>query len=60
MVKFDNWFEILPGTKAKTAGQPKVELFADDDPVFRPRLLLLLDLILQVFRAGFCCRLLAM
>ena len=33
MVKFDNWFEILPGTKAKSAEQPKAELFADDDPV---------------------------
>jgi alkyl sulfatase BDS1-like metallo-beta-lactamase superfamily hydrolase len=32
MVKFDNWYEVLPGTKAKTAEQPKVELFADDDP----------------------------
>lgn len=32
MVKFDNWFEILPGTKGKTAEQPKTELFADDDP----------------------------
>lgn len=33
MVKFDNWFEILPGTKAKTAEQPKAELFADDNPI---------------------------
>jgi hypothetical protein len=32
MVKFDNWFEVLPGTKAKSAEQPKAELFADDDP----------------------------
>jgi alkyl sulfatase BDS1-like metallo-beta-lactamase superfamily hydrolase len=33
MVKFDNWFEVLPGTKAKTVEQPKAELFLDDDPV---------------------------
>lgn len=33
MVKFDNWFEILPGTKPKVAEQPKQELFLDDDPV---------------------------
>jgi len=33
MVKFDNWFEVLPGTKAKLAEQPKAELFLDDDPV---------------------------
>lgn len=33
MVKFDNWFEILPGTKGKTAEQPKAELFADDNPI---------------------------
>jgi alkyl sulfatase BDS1-like metallo-beta-lactamase superfamily hydrolase len=33
MVKFDNWFEILPGTKAKAAEQPKTELFLDDAPI---------------------------
>jgi alkyl sulfatase BDS1-like metallo-beta-lactamase superfamily hydrolase len=32
MVKFDNWFEVLPGTKAKSAEQPKAEVFLDDDP----------------------------
>jgi alkyl sulfatase BDS1-like metallo-beta-lactamase superfamily hydrolase len=32
MVKFDNWFEVLPGTKAKTPEQPKAEVFLDDDP----------------------------
>ena len=30
MVKFDNWYEILPGTKPKTQEQPKKELFLDD------------------------------
>jgi alkyl sulfatase BDS1-like metallo-beta-lactamase superfamily hydrolase len=33
MVKFDPWFEILPGTKRKTPEQAKAELFLDDDPV---------------------------
>jgi alkyl sulfatase BDS1-like metallo-beta-lactamase superfamily hydrolase len=33
MVKWDNWFEVLPGTKPKAAEQPKTELFLDDDPV---------------------------
>ncbi len=33
MVKFDNWYEVLPGTKAKAAEQPKAEVFLDDDPV---------------------------
>jgi hypothetical protein len=33
MVKFDNWYEVLPGTKPKAAEQPKTELFVDDDPV---------------------------
>jgi linear primary-alkylsulfatase len=33
MVQFDNWFEILPGTKKKTTEQPKAEVFLDDDPV---------------------------
>jgi hypothetical protein len=32
MVKFDNWFEVLPGTNAKSVEQPKAELFLDDDP----------------------------
>jgi alkyl sulfatase BDS1-like metallo-beta-lactamase superfamily hydrolase len=37
MVKFDNWYEVLPGTKAKTPEQPKDEVFLDDDPlVARP------------------------
>jgi alkyl sulfatase BDS1-like metallo-beta-lactamase superfamily hydrolase len=33
MAKFDNWFEVLPGTKAKTPEQPKPEVFLDDEPV---------------------------
>jgi alkyl sulfatase BDS1-like metallo-beta-lactamase superfamily hydrolase len=33
MVKFDNWFEVLPGTKGQTSEQPKAELFEDDAPV---------------------------
>jgi alkyl sulfatase BDS1-like metallo-beta-lactamase superfamily hydrolase len=33
MVKFENWFEVLPGTKLKAAEQPKAEVFFDDDPV---------------------------
>jgi len=33
MVQFDNWFEVLPGTKKKTVEQPKGEVFLDDDPV---------------------------
>ncbi len=33
MVKFDNWFEVLPGTRAKTSEEPKAELFEDDAPV---------------------------
>jgi alkyl sulfatase BDS1-like metallo-beta-lactamase superfamily hydrolase len=33
LVKFDNWFEILPGTKAKTAAEPKAEVFLDDAPI---------------------------
>ncbi len=33
MVKFDNWFEVLPGTRAKTSEAPKTELFEDDAPV---------------------------
>jgi alkyl sulfatase BDS1-like metallo-beta-lactamase superfamily hydrolase len=33
MVKFDSWFEVLPGTKTKTTEQPKEEVFLDDDPV---------------------------
>jgi len=32
MVQWDNWFEILPGTKQKVAEQPKLDLFDDDDP----------------------------
>jgi hypothetical protein len=32
-VQFDNWYQILPGTKAKAAEPPKAELFLDDDPV---------------------------
>jgi hypothetical protein len=31
MVKFDSWFEVLPGTKAKSTEQPKAELFSDDN-----------------------------
>src|SRR5271167_2886743 len=33
MAQWDNWFEVLPGTKAKTVEKPKVDLFKDDDPV---------------------------
>jgi hypothetical protein len=33
MVKFDNWYEVLPGTKKKANEQPKAELFLDDNPV---------------------------
>jgi alkyl sulfatase BDS1-like metallo-beta-lactamase superfamily hydrolase len=33
MVKFDNWFEVPPGTKKKTPEQPKAEVFLEDDPV---------------------------
>jgi alkyl sulfatase BDS1-like metallo-beta-lactamase superfamily hydrolase len=33
LVKFDNWYEILPGTKAKTAEEPKAEVFLDDAPI---------------------------
>jgi alkyl sulfatase BDS1-like metallo-beta-lactamase superfamily hydrolase len=33
MVKFDGWFEVLPGTKADTGSQSKAELFEDDAPV---------------------------
>jgi alkyl sulfatase BDS1-like metallo-beta-lactamase superfamily hydrolase len=33
LVKFDNWYEILPGTKAKTAAEPKAEVFLDDAPI---------------------------
>lgn len=33
MVKFDAWFEVLPGTRADTDLQPKAELFEDDAPV---------------------------
>jgi hypothetical protein len=33
MVQFDNWFEILPGTKPKTAAEPKAEVFLDDAPI---------------------------
>ncbi|MFV9507731.1 MAG: alkyl/aryl-sulfatase, partial [Oscillochloridaceae bacterium umkhey_bin13] len=33
MVKFDSWFEVLPGTKPATDAQPKAELFEDDAPV---------------------------
>ena len=32
MVQWDNWFEILPGTKAKVAETPKPDVFDDDDP----------------------------
>ncbi|MEG9435136.1 MBL fold metallo-hydrolase [Edaphobacter sp. HDX4] len=31
MVKFDNWFEVLPGTKAKAPEPQKKELFLDDE-----------------------------
>jgi alkyl sulfatase BDS1-like metallo-beta-lactamase superfamily hydrolase len=30
MVAFDNWFEILPGTKKQAASEPKAELLRDD------------------------------
>jgi alkyl sulfatase BDS1-like metallo-beta-lactamase superfamily hydrolase len=30
MVKFDNWFEVLPGTKKDAILAPKAELFEDD------------------------------
>jgi alkyl sulfatase BDS1-like metallo-beta-lactamase superfamily hydrolase len=33
MVKFDAWFEVLPGTKAAASLEPKPELFEDDAPV---------------------------
>lgn len=33
MVKFDPWFEVLPGTRANTSEEPKAELFEDDAPV---------------------------
>jgi alkyl sulfatase BDS1-like metallo-beta-lactamase superfamily hydrolase len=33
MVRFDNWFEVLPGTKAKALEQSKTDLLLDDDPV---------------------------
>jgi alkyl sulfatase BDS1-like metallo-beta-lactamase superfamily hydrolase len=33
MVKFDNWYEVLPGTKKKAIEQPKAELFFADNPV---------------------------
>lgn len=33
MVKFDAWFEVLPGTKATASLEPKTELFEDDAPV---------------------------
>jgi alkyl sulfatase BDS1-like metallo-beta-lactamase superfamily hydrolase len=33
LVKFDNWYQILPGTKAKTAAEPKAEVFLDDAPI---------------------------
>lgn len=32
-VKFDHWFEILPGTKPKSAEQVKAELFSNDNPI---------------------------
>jgi alkyl sulfatase BDS1-like metallo-beta-lactamase superfamily hydrolase len=32
MVKFDNWFEVLPGTKKKAAAQQKTEVLLDDAP----------------------------
>ncbi|MET0532251.1 MAG: alkyl sulfatase dimerization domain-containing protein [Microvirga sp.] len=34
MVKFDNWFEVLPGTKKEAAGSLKPELFHDDATYF--------------------------
>ena len=30
MVKFDNWFEVLPGTKKEAAPSPNPEVFLDD------------------------------
>lgn len=33
MVKFDPWFEVLPGTRAQASEEPKPELFEDDAPV---------------------------
>jgi alkyl sulfatase BDS1-like metallo-beta-lactamase superfamily hydrolase len=37
MVQWDNWFEMVPGTKARIAERQKTELFLDDDPfVIRP------------------------
>jgi alkyl sulfatase BDS1-like metallo-beta-lactamase superfamily hydrolase len=30
MVKFDNWFEVLPGTKKEAATPPNPEIFLDD------------------------------
>jgi hypothetical protein len=33
MVKFDEWFEVLPGTKKKSVAVQKTEVFLDDDPV---------------------------
>ncbi|KQV32522.1 hypothetical protein ASC97_02810 [Rhizobium sp. Root1203] len=30
MVEFDNWFEVLPGTKKQAAALPKPELLQDD------------------------------
>jgi len=33
MEKFDNWFNVLPGTKAKGALLPKTELFENDAPI---------------------------
>jgi len=37
MVQWDNWFEMVPGTKARITERQKIELFSDDDPlVIRP------------------------
>lgn len=33
MVKFDGWFEVLPGTRGQSSERPKAELFEDDAPV---------------------------
>jgi alkyl sulfatase BDS1-like metallo-beta-lactamase superfamily hydrolase len=33
MVKFDDWFEVLPGTKKKSVEELKTEVFLDDDRV---------------------------
>ena len=30
MVQFEPWFQILPGTKAPVATEPKTEVFLDD------------------------------